>query len=106
LAKADNLSVYSLSDRLDYLVSGLNLDLVSSDSRDDRDWDADALKSLTSALKADDVALVLAHRNPPEPVAEAVKAAGVALLVLATDSDDPVAELEGNVNALVKALTQ
>lgn len=106
LAKADNLSVYSLSDRLDYLISGLNLDLVSSDSRDDRDWDADTLKSLTGALQADDVALVLTHRNPPKAVADAVQAAGVQLLVLATDSDDPVAELEGNVDALVKALSQ
>lgn len=105
LAKADNLSVYSLSNRLDYLVSGLNLDLVSSDSRDDRDWDADSLNALTSALKDDDVALVLHHRQPSQPVADAVKAAGIALLVLETDSDDPLAELEGNVSSLVKALT-
>ncbi|MCW2293297.1 ABC-type Zn uptake system ZnuABC Zn-binding protein ZnuA [Pseudomonas sp. BIGb0408] len=106
LAKADNLSVYSLSSRLDYLVSGLNLDLVSSDSRDDRDWDAESLKALTSALKEDDVALVLHHRKPSQPVADAVKAAGIPLLVLETESDDPLAELEGNVGSLVKALTQ
>ena len=106
LAKADNLSVYSLSDRLDYLISGLNLDLVSSDSRDDRDWDAEALQSLTAALKADDVALVLHHRAPPKAVADAIKAAGVPLLVLETEKDDPLAELEGNVGSLVKALAQ
>ncbi|KIQ04413.1 MULTISPECIES: zinc ABC transporter substrate-binding protein [Pseudomonas] len=106
LAKADNLSVYSLSSRLDYLVSGLNLDLVSSDSRDDRDWDAESLKALTSALKEDDVALVLHHRKPSQPVADAVKAAGIPLLVLETESDDPLAELESNVGSLVKALTQ
>lgn len=106
LAKADNLSVYSLTNRLDYLVSGLNLDLVSSDSRDDREWDAESLQALTSALKEDDVALVLHHRQPPQPVADAVKAAGIPLLVLETESDDPLAELEGNVASLVKALTQ
>lgn len=104
LAKADNLSVYSLSNRLDYLISGLNLDLVSSDSRDDREWDAESLQALTSALQDDDVALVLSHRQPPQPVADAVKAAGVPLLVLETDSDDPLAELEGNVDSVVKAL--
>ncbi|SDH38488.1 Zinc-uptake complex component A, substrate-binding [Pseudomonas flavescens] len=106
LAKADNLSVYSLSSRLDYLVGGLNLDLVSSDSRDDRDWDAEPLSALTRALKEDDVALVLHHRKPSQPVADAVKAAGIPLLVLETESDDPLAELEGNVASLVKALTQ
>ncbi|TBU82113.1 metal ABC transporter substrate-binding protein [Pseudomonas daroniae] len=105
LAKADNLSVYSLSNRLDYLVSGLNLDLVSSDSRDDRDWDTESLNALTTALKEDDVALVLHHRKPSQPVADAVKAAGIALLVLETENDDPLAELEGNVDSLVKALT-
>lgn len=104
LAKADNLSVYSLSNRLDYLISGLNLDLISSDSRDDREWDAESLHALTSALQDDDVALVLSHRQPPQPVADAVKAAGVPLLVLETDSDDPLAELEGNVDSMVKAL--
>lgn len=106
LAKADNLSVYSLSDRLDYLVSGLNLDLVSSDSRDDREWDADSLKALTRALQDDDVALVLHHRQPAQPVADAVKAAGIPLLVLETDSDDPLAGLENNVGLLVDALTR
>lgn len=106
LAKADNLSVYSLSNRLDYLISGLNLDLVSSDSRDDRDWDTESLNALTTALKEDDVALVLHHRKPSQPVADAVNAAGIALLVLETENDDPLAELEGNVDSLVKALTQ
>ena len=106
LAKADNLSVYSLSNRLDYLVSGLNLDLVSSDSRDDREWDAESLKSLTQALKDDDVALVLHHRQPSQAVQDAVKAAGIPLLVLETESDDPLAALEADVGQLVKALAQ
>ncbi|TBU90597.1 metal ABC transporter solute-binding protein, Zn/Mn family [Phytopseudomonas dryadis] len=106
LAKADNLSVFSLSNRLDYLVSGLNLDLIGSDDRDDREWDAESLHALTSALQDDDVALVLHHRQPAQPVQDAVKAAGIPLLVLETDSDDPLTELEGNVGQLLEALVQ
>jgi hypothetical protein len=104
LAKVDNLSLYSLSDRFAYLASGLNLDLVGTQALDDREWTADAAKQLEATLRDNDVAVVIDHRQPPEPVAQAIKAAGSRLLVLAVDGEDPVAELESNVNGLVKAL--
>ncbi|MFO2464002.1 zinc ABC transporter substrate-binding protein [Pseudomonas sp. 15FMM2] len=105
LAKADNLSVVSLSDHFGYLVSGLNLELVSTDARPDTEWSAEALQVLTASLKDNDVALVLHHRQPTEAVKAAVSAGDAKLLVLGTDGADPLAELEENVDTLIKALT-
>lgn len=105
LATADNLSVVSLSDHFAYLVSGLNLELVSTDARPDTEWTPEALLQLTTSLKDNDVAVVLHHRQPAEAVKAAVTAGGSTLLVLGTDGADPVAELEGNVDQVIKALT-
>lgn len=44
LAKVDNLTVVSLSERLGYLVNGLNLDAVEQPLP--AEWDAAALKAL------------------------------------------------------------
>jgi len=104
LATADNLSVISLSDHFAYLVSGLNLELVSTDARPDAEWTPEALQALSTSLKENDVAVVLHHRQPSEPVKAAVSAGGAQLLVLGTDGSDPVAELEGNVDQVIKAL--
>ncbi|WP_122509054.1 metal ABC transporter solute-binding protein, Zn/Mn family, partial [Pseudomonas viridiflava] len=68
LASADNLSVVSLSDRFGYLVSGLNLELIDSLALTDEQWTPEAVQKLTATLKDNDVALVLDHRQPPEPV--------------------------------------
>ena len=104
LAQADNLSVVSLSDHFAYLVSGLNLELLSTDPRPDAEWSAQALQTLTTSLKDNDVALVLHHRQPAEAVKSAISAGGAKLRVLGTDGADPVAELEGNVDQVIKAL--
>ncbi|WP_395608298.1 metal ABC transporter solute-binding protein, Zn/Mn family [Pseudomonas sp. B22129] len=104
LAKADNLSVVSLSDHFAYLVSSLNLEVVSTDARPDADWSPDALQKLSAELKDSDVAVVLHHRQPSEAVKAAVTAGGAQLLVLNVDSADPVTELESNVDQLIKAL--
>ncbi|WLG94311.1 metal ABC transporter solute-binding protein, Zn/Mn family [Pseudomonas sp. FP198] len=106
LASADNLSVVSLSEHLGYLISGLNLDGISTDARPDAEWTAEALKQLTATLKENDVALVLHHRQPPEAVKAAIAESGSQLLVLSTDGADPVAELENNVGLVVTALTK
>jgi ABC-type Zn uptake system ZnuABC Zn-binding protein ZnuA len=105
LASADNLSVVSLSEHLGYLISGLNLDALSTDARPDADWTAEALKQLTTMLKDNDVALVLHHRQPSDAVKAAISEGGSRLLVLSTDAADPVAELENNVGLVVAALT-
>lgn len=104
LAKADNLTVASLSDHFGYLVSGLNLELVSTDARADTEWTPEALQQLSEGLKENEVAVVLHHRKPSDAVQAAVTAGGAKLLVLGTDGADPVAELEGNVDQVIKAL--
>lgn len=106
LASADNLSVVSLSDHLAYLISGLNLELAGTQILPDDQWTPEALKKLTDTLKDNDVALVLDHRQPPEPVKAAITAAGSKLLVLALDSEDPLAELQGNIGQVTQALAR
>lgn len=105
LAQADNLSVVSLSDHFAYLISSLNLELVSTDARPDADWTPETLQKLSAALKDNDVAVVLHHRQPSEAVKAAVTAGGSKLLVLSVDGADPVSELETNVDQVIKALT-
>jgi len=105
LATADNLSVVSLSEHFGYLISGLNLDGISTDARPDAEWTPEALKQLTATLKDQDVALVLHHRQPSDAVKAAITEGGSRLQVLSTDAADPVAELENNVKQVVAALT-
>lgn len=105
LAKADNLSVLSLSDHFAYLVSSLNLEVLSTDARPDAEWTPEALQKLSSALKDNAVAVVLHHRQPSDAVKTAVTAGGSRLLVLNVDGADPVTELETNVDQVIKALT-
>ncbi|WP_426234078.1 metal ABC transporter substrate-binding protein [Pseudomonas sp. TWP3-2] len=104
LAKADNLSVLSLSDHFGYLIGSLNLELIGEDARADAEWTPEDLKKLTATLKDNDVALVLHHRQPSDAVKAAITESGSQLLVLSTDAADPVAELEGNVDLLLKGL--
>ncbi|RON62501.1 metal ABC transporter substrate-binding protein [Pseudomonas fluorescens] len=105
LASADNLSVMSLSDHFGYLIGSLNLELIGQDPRPDAEWTAEDLKKLTATLKDNDVAVVLHHRQPSEPVKAAIAESGSRLVVLSTDAVDPVAELEGNVDLLLKGLS-
>ena len=105
LASADNLSVMSLSDHFGYLIGSLNLELIGQDPRPDAEWTAEDLKKLTTTLKDNDVAVVLHHRQPSEPVKAAIAESGSRLVVLSTDAVDPVAELEGNVDLLLKGLS-
>ncbi|WP_285429015.1 zinc ABC transporter substrate-binding protein [Pseudomonas sp. lyk4-R2A-8] len=105
LAKADNLSVVSLSDHFAYLISSLNLEALSTDARPDAEWTPHALGKLTAELKDNDVAVVLHHRQPSEAVKAAVAAGGAQLLVLNVDGADPVTELESNVDQVIKSLT-
>ncbi|VVM63161.1 hypothetical protein PS684_02608 [Pseudomonas fluorescens] len=105
LASADNLSVMSLSDHFGYLIGSLNLELIGEDPRPDAEWTAEDLKKLTATLKDNDVAVVLHHRQPSEPVKAAIAESGSHLVVLSTDGADPVAELEGNVDLLLKGLS-
>ena len=105
LAKADNLSVVSLSDHFGYLTGSLNLELIGQDARPDAEWTPEALKQLGTTLKDNDVAVVLHHRQPSDALKAVIAGSGSRLVVLSTDAEDPVAELEGNVDLLIKGLS-
>ncbi|MNN64752.1 Periplasmic solute binding protein family protein [compost metagenome] len=106
LAEIDNLSVVSLSERLGYLASGLNLDVVEQALPAEGKWDEAALKALGENLKNQDVALVLDHRQPDAAVAEVIKASGATLLVLESDPQDALAGLKASVDQVVGALSK
>ncbi|MEE1923409.1 zinc ABC transporter substrate-binding protein [Pseudomonas sp. 148P] len=105
LAEADNLSVVNLSDRLGYLIGGLNLDLIDHPQVVDDKWSEEQLKHLGEELKAQDVALVLHHKQPPEAVAQVIAASGARLVVVDTDGADSLAGLKAGVESVVAALT-
>ncbi|QYX48092.1 zinc ABC transporter substrate-binding protein [Pseudomonas tussilaginis] len=104
LAEADNLSVINLSDRLDYLIGGLNLDLIDHPRVADDQWDRAALKRLGDELKGQDVALVLHHKQPSKEVADVIAASGATLLVIDTDPQDTLLGLRASVEQVVAAL--
>lgn len=106
LAEVDNLSVVSLSERLGYLASGLNLDVVEQPLPAEDTWREADLKALVENLTAQDVALVLHHRQPEPAVAEAVKAAGARLLVIDSDPADTFIGLKASIDHVVAALRQ
>lgn len=104
LAKVENLTTVSLSERLGYLASGLNLDLV--DQPLPTEWDAAALKALADNLKNQDVALVLDHRQPEAAVAQVIKDSGAKLVVVQSDNEDTLVGLKSSVDQIVEALGQ
>lgn len=104
LAEADNLSVVNLSDRLGYLIGGLNLDLIDHPQVADDQWSAEQLKHLGDELKGQDVALVLHHKQPSQAVAEVIAASGAKLVVVDTDSADTLDGLKAGVEQVVGAL--
>jgi len=106
LANVDNLSVVSLSDRLDYLMTGLNLEPVTVEHAPDQPWTPEALAALTRTLKDNNVALVLDHRAPSDALTAAVAQSGSQLLVVNADGADPVAELQATIEAIIKALNK
>lgn len=104
LAKADNVSVVSVSDRLDYLISGLNLERLDVAHKGDEPWTPDALKALTQTLKDNDVALVLDHREPSPELKAAIAEGGSQLVVVNAEGADPVTDLQSTIDAIVNAL--
>nr|WP_314479849.1 zinc ABC transporter substrate-binding protein [uncultured Pseudomonas sp.] len=104
LANVENLTTISLSERLGYLASGLNLDLV--DQALPAEWDATALQALADNLKTQDVALVLDHRQPEAAVAQVIADAGAKLVVVQSDTEDTLAGLKSSVDQIVDALSK
>ncbi len=106
LADADNLGVVSLSEHFGYLISGLNLELISLDARADNEWTPEALKQLGATLKDHEVTVVLHHRQPSEALKATIQAAGSQLLVLESDDADPLTELSNTIDHVLDALHQ
>ena len=104
LAKVDNLSVVSLSERFGYLLSGLNLELIEQIVHSDEQWTPEALAQLTATLKDNEVAVVLDHRQPPEPVKAAISAGGSHLVVLDSEGADPFSGLQADIEQVLQAL--
>ncbi|MDP3250761.1 MAG: zinc ABC transporter substrate-binding protein [Hydrogenophaga sp.] len=100
LAAASNLTVFSLSDRLDYLANGFNLDTAGTDARADEAWTPDALAELTRRLRSASVVAVLHHRELPAALAWAVQQSGARVIVLSTEGRDPMGELRENAERL------
>jgi len=105
LAQAPNLSVIVLSDRLDYLVSALNLDAVRFKQLG-MQWDDAAIDALSKAVRDNDVAAVLHHEPLPEAVQRAIAAAKsdcVSLTLAPVATSD---EVETTFKRVVQALSR
>ncbi|ALN19099.1 metal ABC transporter substrate-binding protein [Ectopseudomonas mendocina] len=94
LAELDSLSVISLSPGFEYLTSGLNLDVIEVLPPSTSDSDAGAsLESFKSAIRDNEVRLVLTSRPVEEAVANATEDAGARLLILGELPEDPLVAL-------------
>lgn len=94
LAELDSLSVISLSPGFEYLTSSLNLDVIEVLPPSTSDSDAGAsLELLKSAIRDNEVRLVLTSRPVEKAVANATEDAGARLLILGELPEDPLVAL-------------
>lgn len=70
----------------------------------DDGWTETNIQAFAEELKSEDIALVLHHRQPPKPLADAIAASGARLVVVDTEAADPVAGLESDMKAIVEGL--
>ena len=105
LAELDNLSVASLSDHFDYLIDGLNLDLVELSVATDAEWTAENLALLSAELRDNDIAAVLVQRQPPADLVKAISDGGSRLVLIEDNQDTPIAGLETAIGQLLDALS-
>ncbi|VXC23989.1 metal ABC transporter substrate-binding protein [Pseudomonas sp. 8O] len=105
LAELDNLSVASLSDHFDYLIDGLNLDLVELSVATDAEWTTETLAQLSAELRDNDVAAVLVQRQPPADLAKAISDGGSRLVLIEDNQQEPVAGLETAIGQVLDALS-
>ncbi|WP_192984914.1 metal ABC transporter solute-binding protein, Zn/Mn family [Pseudomonas sp. EggHat1] len=105
LAELDNLSVASLSDHFDYLIDGLNLDLVELSVATDAEWTAENLAQLSAELRDNDVAVVFVQRQPPADLAKAISDGGSRLVLIEDNQQAPVAGLETAIGQVLDALS-
>ena len=105
LAELDSLSVISLSPGFEYLTSGLNLDVIEVLPPSTSDSDADAsLELFKSAIRDNEVRLVLTSRPVEETVANATEDAGARLLILGELPEDPLVALSEITEQVIDGL--
>ena len=94
LAKADNLSVISLLRTPRLPARRAQPGPAGREIQADDGWTETNIQAFAEELKSEDIALVLHHRQPPKPLADAIAASGARLVVVDTEAADPVAGLE------------
>lgn len=105
LAELDSLSVISLSPGFEYLTSSLNLDVIEVLPPSTSDSDADAsLESFKSAIRDNEVRLVLTSRPVKKGVANAAEDAGARLLILGELPEDPLVALSEITEQVIDGL--
>lgn len=105
LAELDSLSVISLSPGFEYLTSGLNLDVIEVLPPSTSDSDAGAsLESFKSAIRDNEVRLVLTSRPVEKAVANAAEDAGARLLILGELPEDPLVALSEITEQVIDGL--
>lgn len=104
LATLDNISVASLNGHADYLLRGLNLDMVETPVPEDGNWSDAALAELSAHLSDYEVAVVVLDREPDAALSAAITAGGSKQVVLAESEGNPVNALEGAIGQVIKAL--
>ena len=104
LAALDNISVDRLNGHADYLLRGLNLDVVETSIPEDGNWSDAALTELSTQLRDYDVALVVLDREPDAALSAAITAGGSKQVVLAESEGNPVSALEGAIGQVIEAL--
>lgn len=105
LAELDSLSVISLSPGFEYLTSSLNLDVIEVLPPSTSDSDAGAsLESFKSAIRDNEVRLVLTSRPVEKAVANAAEDAGARLLILGELPEDPLVALSEITEQVIDGL--
>ncbi|THF66148.1 metal ABC transporter substrate-binding protein [Pseudothauera nasutitermitis] len=103
-AQADNPVVFTLSERLDYFVTGFNLELAGRDVREDEAWTDEAAAQLGERLRAEGIGVVLHHRALTPALDAAVRAAGAVPVLIPAEGNDPLEELRNAVESVAEAL--
>ncbi len=103
LASAPNVSVIVLSDRLDYLVSALNLDKVPFEQEGD-EWDQASIDRLAATVQDNDAAAVLFHTALPEAVHSGLSESNPDVAFLMLESAATSGDVQATVETVVQAL--
>ncbi|MFT6464600.1 metal ABC transporter solute-binding protein, Zn/Mn family [Halopseudomonas sp.] len=106
LAQLNNITVVSLTSDDDYLLSGLNLDVVQIPVPEDGNWTSEQLVELSTQLSAYDVAGVVVDREPDAALGAAIAAAGSRVILLPESEGSPIDVLSATIDQLINALAE